>query len=145
MTLCNCFGFYSFNNILVSLLSILIPCIILNEHSNLASLALCMTWCTRSCTKDPSHEFLISKWFVYSQFMELGNLFETIVHHLLIRVMTILCHWDRVPIMSTLVCMVYTLDMTYTMSHDIRLSGSHDFTKLLHYIVSQPWENIELL
>ena len=32
-----------------------------------------------------------------------------------------------------------------TMSHDVRLSGSQDFTKLLYYIVSQPWENIELI
>ena len=31
------------------------------------------------------------------------------------------------------------------MSHDIRLSSSHNFTKLLYYIASQPWENTELV
>ena len=32
------------------------------------------------------------------------------------------------------------------MSHDIRLSSSHDFTKLLCYIVSnQPCEDVELV
>ena len=31
------------------------------------------------------------------------------------------------------------------MSHDIRLSGSHDFTKLLYYIVSQFWDNVEFV
>ena len=29
-------------------------------------------------------------------------------------------------------------------SHDISRSGSHDFTKMLYYIVSQPWENPKL-
>ena len=31
------------------------------------------------------------------------------------------------------------------MSHEIRLLSSYDFTKLLHYIVFQPWENIEFM
>ena len=30
-------------------------------------------------------------------------------------------------------------------SHNVRLSDSYDFTKLLYYIISQPWENIELV
>ena len=30
-------------------------------------------------------------------------------------------------------------------SYDLRLSNSHDLTKLLHYVVSQPYENIELV
>ena len=32
-----------------------------------------------------------------------------------------------------------------TMSHDIKLLSSHDFTKLLHCIISQPRENIKLV
>ena len=43
---------------------------------------------------------------------------------------------------SVLVCMV-THWTRPTMSHDLRLSHSHDLTKLLHYVVSQPQENIE--
>ena len=30
-------------------------------------------------------------------------------------------------------------------SYDLRLSSSHDFTKLFHYVVSQPWENIKFV
>ena len=30
-------------------------------------------------------------------------------------------------------------------SHDVRLSGSHGFTKLLYYIVCQPWENTKFI
>ena len=30
-------------------------------------------------------------------------------------------------------------------SHNIKLLGSRDFTKLLYYVVSQPWETIELV
>ena len=58
----------------------------------------------RSCTKDPSHEFLTSRWFI-----------QLMVSALVCMV----THWTR-PIMSL----------------NIRLSGSHDFTKLLYYIVS---------
>ena len=44
----------------------------------------------------------------------------------------------------TSVCMV-THWTRPTISHDLRLSSSHDLTKMLYYIVSQPWENIELM
>ena len=55
------------------------------------------TWieCIRSCTEYPIHGFLASRWFVYNQFVDLGNLLEVIVHHLLIKSMTGLCHQDR--------------------------------------------------
>ena len=46
-------------------------------------------------------------------------------------------HWDEIHIVSSLVCMV-THRTGLTISHDIKLLGSHDFTKLLHCIVSQP-------
>ena len=57
--------------------------------------------------------------------MDLGNLFKVVVYYLLIRGMTNLDNWDGVPM--------------------LRLLGSHDFTKLLYYINSQPWDNIELM
>ena len=69
--------------------------------------------------------------------MDLGNSFEVVVHHLLIRGMTNLGHWDGVPMVSALVCTV-TYWIGLMVSHDIRLSVSHDFIKLIHSIVSQP-------
>ena len=51
---------------------------------------------------------------------------------------------DRIPMMSTLVCMV-TYWTKPTLNHELKLSSSYDFTKLLHYVVSQPWENIEFM
>ena len=68
--------------------------------------------------------------------MDLGNLFEVVVHHLLIGGMTSLSRWDEIPMVGVLVRIVMygTKPMV---SHDIRLLGSHDFTKLLYYIVSQ--------
>ena len=94
--------------------------------------------------EDPNHGFLAMRWFVHNWFVDLGSLFETIVQYLLIRGMPSLGHHDGVLAVSALVCIV-TLWTRLTMSHDIRLSGSHDFNKMLHYIVSQPWENIELM
>ena len=38
--------------------------------------------------------------------MELGNPFEVLVYLLLITGMASLGHWDRVPMVSALVCMV---------------------------------------
>ena len=35
--------------------------------------------------------------------------------------------------------------MIFARSHNIRLSGSHNFIKLLHCIITQPWENIEIV
>ena len=58
------------------------------------------------------------------------------MHHPLIGRMVGLGYWDGVPMMSTLMCMVTHLTQP-VVSHDIRISSSHDFTKLLHYIVFQ--------
>ena len=90
--------------------------------------------------KYPSYEFLTSKWFVHSRLVNLGNPFEALVHHLLIRGMSDLSHQDGVPMVSIIIHWT-----RLTMSYDIRLLSSHDFTKLLYYIVSQPWENIGFL
>ena len=38
--------------------------------------------------------------------MDLGNPFDAIVHHLLIRGMVGVSYWDEVPMVSTLVCMI---------------------------------------
>ena len=51
--------------------------------------------------------------------MYLGNPSKVLVHYLLIRGMTCLDHWDRVPIVSTLVCKV---------THLIRLIVSRDIS-----------------
>ena len=67
--------------------------------------------------------------------MDLGNAFEAIVHHFLIRRIIGLYHQDKVLMVSTLVCMV-THWIEPTVSYGIRLSSSHDFTKLLRCIVS---------
>ena len=75
--------------------------------------------------------------------MDLGNPFEIIVHHLLIRGMGGLGHRDGVPMVIALG--VVTHWTWPKVSHDIRLLSSHDFTKLLYCIVSQPWENIEFV
>ena len=76
--------------------------------------------------------------------MDLGNPFEVLVHQLLIGGIVGLDHRDEVPMVSALVYMV-THWTRLTMSHDISLLGSHNFTKLLYYIVSQSEENIELV
>ena len=56
-------------------------------------------------------------------------------HHLLIGGMTSLGYWDGFPMVSALVCMVahWTGPM---MSHDLRLSSSHNLTKMFHCVVS---------
>ena len=69
--------------------------------------------------------------------MDLGNPLEVVVHHLLIGGMTGLSYQNEFPMVSALVCMV-THWIGPTMSHDLRLSSSHDFTKLLHCVVSKP-------
>ena len=69
--------------------------------------------------------------------MGLGNPLEASVHHLLIGVMTGLGHRDEFPMRSALVCMV-THWTRPIVSHKLRLSSSHEFTKLLYYVVSQP-------
>ena len=67
----------------------------------------------------------------------LGNLLEIVVHHLLIGGMVGFGYQDGFPMVSALVCMVthWTGPMV---SHNLRLSSSHDLTKLLHCVVFQP-------
>ena len=69
--------------------------------------------------------------------MGLGNPLEVVVHHLLIGRMTSLGYRDGFPMVSALVRRV-TYSIGPTMSHDLSLSSSHDLTKLLHCVVSQP-------
>ena len=145
MTWCNKFGIhYLFNDVLVSLLSILIPCIILYEHYFLHILHCTLIRCIRSCTEDLSHEFLINRWLVHNCFMGLRNSLRVVVHQLLIGWMVGLSYWDVLPMVSALVCMV-THWTRPTVSNDLKLSSNHDVTKLLHCVVSQPWENIEFV
>ena len=138
MTWRNKFGIhYLFNDVPVSLLSILIPCIILYEHSYLNILHCTWLRCIRSCIEDLSHWFFANRWLVHNHFMGLGNPLEIVMHHLLIEGMTSLSYWDGFPMVSALMCMV-THWTGPTMSHDLRLSSSHDLTKLFHCVVSQP-------
>ena len=69
--------------------------------------------------------------------MGLGNPLKVIVHHLLTGGMVGFGYRDEIFMVSALMCMVahWTRLMV---SYDLRLLSSHDFTKLLHYIVSQP-------
>ena len=135
---------YLFNDVPVSLLSIIIACIILYEHGCLHLLHYTWLRCIRSSTKDLSHGFLANRWLVHNRFMGLRNPLEVVVHLLLIGVMTGLGNWDGFPMVSALVYMV-THWIGPMVSHDLRLSSSHDLTKLLHCVVPQPWENIELV
>ena len=96
-----------------------------------------------SYRENPSHGFLVNRWLVQSRFVGLDNLLEAIVHHhLLIGGITGLEYRDEFSMVSTLVCMV-TYWTGLMVSHDLRLSSIRDLTKLLHCVVSQPWENIE--
>ena len=145
MTWCNKFGIrYLFNDVPVSLLSIIILCIILYEHSYLHLLHCTWLRCIRSCIEDLSHGFFANRLLVHNWFVGLGNPLEVVVHHLLIGDMAGFSYRNRFPMVSALVCMV-THWTGHTVSHDLRLSSSHDLTKLLHCVVSQPWENIELV
>ena len=69
--------------------------------------------------------------------MGLGNPLKVVVQHLLIGGMVGIGYQDRFFMVSVLVCMITHL-IGPTVSHDLRLSSSHDLTKLLHYVVSQP-------
>ena len=57
------------------------------------------------------------------------------MYYLLIGEMSCFDHHDRVPMVSVLVYM-NTHCIGPTINHDLRLLGSHNFTKLLFYIVS---------
>ena len=73
--------------------------------------------------------------------MDMGNLVETVVHHLLIGWMACLGRWDGFPMVSALVYVMHTgQDLWWIMMQGYQLSW---FTKLLNYMDSQPWENIE--
>ena len=145
MTWCNKIGIhYLFNDVLVSPLSILIPCIMLYKHYCLHFLHCMWLRYIRSYTKDLSHGFLANRWLVHNRFMGLGNPLEVVVHHLLIGWITGFGYRDGFPMVSVLVCMV--IHWTWpTVIHDLRLSSSHDLTNLLHCVVSQPLENIEFV
>ena len=74
MTWGNKFGLhYLFNDVPILLLSVLIPCIILYEHSCLYILHYMWIRCIRSCTKDLRHGFLVNRWLIHNQFMGLSN------------------------------------------------------------------------
>ena len=68
---------------------------------------------------------------------ESRRLLEVVVHHLQIGGMISLGYQDGFPIVSALICMV-THWIGPTVSHDLRLSSSHDHTKLLHCVIPQP-------
>ena len=105
MRWCNKFGIhYLFNDVPISLLSILIPCIILYEHSCL-HLLYC-TLCIRSYIEDLSHG-------VPCKYMTCSQLFHGSKQpirgcsaHLLIGGMVGLGYRDEIPMVSALVCMV---------------------------------------
>ena len=69
--------------------------------------------------------------------MGLGNPLKVAMHYLLIGGMVGLGYWDGFLMVRALVCMV-TYRIRPTVSHELRLSSSHDLTKLLQCIVSQP-------
>ena len=94
--------------------------------------------------EDPSHGFLANRWLVHNQFMGLSNPLEVIVHYLVIGMMDGLGYWDGFPMVSALMCVVI-LWIGPTVSHDLRLSSSHDLPKLLCCVVFQPWGNIEFV
>ena len=109
MAWCNEFGIHDlFNNVLVSLLSILIPCIILYEHSCLHLLYCTWLRFIRICIEDLSHWFLANRWLVHSRFIGLGNPLKTVVHHLLIGGMASFGYWDGFPMVSVLVYVMHT-------------------------------------
>ena len=76
--------------------------------------------------------------------MGVGNPLKVVVHLLLIGGMASLGYQDKFPMVSALVCMV-THWIGPTVSHNLRLSNSHNLTKLLHYVVSQTLENIDFV
>ena len=81
-----------------------------------------------------------------TSFVNLGNPLEDVVYYLLIGGMTSLNYQDEFFHGECTSVHGYTLDRTVPMmSHDIKLSSCQDFTKLLHCVVSQPWENTQFV
>ena len=73
--------------------------------------------------------------------MDLGNSIEIVVHHLLIEGMACLSRQDGFPMVSVLVYVMHIgQDLRWIMTQGYQLSW---FTKLLNYMDSQPWEDIE--
>ena len=94
-----------------------------------ALLSVSFALCIRSCTEYLSYGFLTNRWLVHNRFIDLSNPLEVIVHHLLIGGMTGLGYRDKFLMVSALVCMV-THWTRPIVSYDLRLSNSHDITKL---------------
>ena len=94
----------------------------------------------------PKIFILIYKWIICSQTVyRLKQPNRDCSELFLIRGIPDFDHRDEFPMVSALVDMVthWTIPM---MSHDIiRLSISHNFTKLLRCVVSYPWENLKLM
>ena len=76
--------------------------------------------------------------------MNLDNSLEGMIHYFLFGRIIDLGYRDGVLMVSALMCTI-THKIWPITSHDVRLSNSHDFTKLLHYIVSQLLKNIEFV
>ena len=75
--------------------------------------------------------------------MDLGNPIDIVVHHFLIEGIACLGRWDEFLVVSVLVYVMHTgHDLQWIMTQDYQLSW---FTKLLYYIDSQPWEDIEFM
>ena len=75
--------------------------------------------------------------------MNLSNPIENIAHHLLIKRMTCLGYWDEFPMVSVLMYVMLTeQDLQWTMTQGYQFSW---FTKLLYFMDSQPWKDIELV
>ena len=51
-------------------------------------------------------DYLQDWWVVHSLFMDLGNLYETITHYLIIRGMNYFSHRDGFPMINAQMCMV---------------------------------------
>ena len=75
--------------------------------------------------------------------MNLGNLVKIIVHHLLIGGMVYHGRWDEFLMVSALVYVIHTRqDLWWIMMQSYQMSW---FTKLLYYMGSQLWEDIEFV
>ena len=64
--------------------------------------------CIKSFIKDTSHGFFVSRQVVHNRFMDLSNLEETIVHHLLIGGMVSLVRKNWFLMVSALAHVMHT-------------------------------------